>query len=65
MNTDHGGVNEHMNDWNKRTIDEFHAKGGKGITGFGDRLLLLTVKGRRAAARERRPSRTTAMASAT
>jgi deazaflavin-dependent oxidoreductase (nitroreductase family) len=45
MNTDHGGVNEDMNDWNKRTIDEFHAKGGKGIAGFGDRLLLLTVKG--------------------
>lgn len=32
-------------DWNKRTIDEFHSKGGKGITGFGDRLLLLTTKG--------------------
>ena len=36
-----------MEDWNKRTIDEFHAKGGKGITGFGDNLLLLTVKGAR------------------
>lgn len=34
-----------MADWNKSTIDEFHAKGGKGITHFGDRLLLLTVKG--------------------
>lgn len=31
--------------WNRRIIDEFHAKGGKGITGFGDRLLLLTTRG--------------------
>lgn len=31
--------------WNKRTIDEFNAKGGKGIGHFGDRLLLLTSKG--------------------
>jgi len=34
-----------MSDWNKGIIDEFHAKGGKGVTGFGDRLLLLTVRG--------------------
>jgi deazaflavin-dependent oxidoreductase (nitroreductase family) len=31
--------------WNTGIIDEFRAKGGKGITHFGDRLLLLTVKG--------------------
>ena len=34
-----------MNDWNKQIIDEFHAKGGKGVTNFGDRLLLLTTRG--------------------
>lgn len=33
------------NDWNKRTIDDFRAKGGKGIGPFGDKLLLLTTKG--------------------
>ncbi len=33
------------NNWNKRTIDEFHAKKGRGIGGFGDRLLLLTTRG--------------------
>ena len=34
-----------MNDWNKKTIDEFHARGGKGIGHFGDKLLLLTTRG--------------------
>lgn len=34
-----------MADWNSGIIEEFRAKGGKGITHFGDRLLLLTVKG--------------------
>ena len=34
-----------MADWNKGIIDEFHAKGGKGIGPFGDRLLLLTTRG--------------------
>ena len=34
-----------MPDWNKGTIDEFHAKGGKGVGMFGDKLLLLTVRG--------------------
>jgi deazaflavin-dependent oxidoreductase (nitroreductase family) len=35
-----------MANWNKGIIDEFHAKGGKGITHpVGDRLLLLTVRG--------------------
>ncbi|MEP6694163.1 MAG: nitroreductase family deazaflavin-dependent oxidoreductase [Chloroflexota bacterium] len=32
-------------DWNKKTIDDFHAKGGKGVGPFGDKLLLLTTKG--------------------
>ena len=31
--------------WNTRIIDEFHAKHGKGIGRFGDRLLLLTTHG--------------------
>jgi deazaflavin-dependent oxidoreductase (nitroreductase family) len=34
-----------VNDWNKKTIDEFHAGGGKGIGHFGDKLLLLTTRG--------------------
>jgi deazaflavin-dependent oxidoreductase (nitroreductase family) len=34
-----------MADWNKKTIDEFRAKGGKGIGPFGDKLLLLTTRG--------------------
>ena len=34
-----------MNDWNKKTIDAFHAKGGKGIPPWGDNLLLLTTHG--------------------
>jgi deazaflavin-dependent oxidoreductase (nitroreductase family) len=34
-----------MSDWNTNIINEFRAKGGKGITNFGDRLLLLTVRG--------------------
>jgi len=36
-----------MSDWNTKIIDEFRAKGGVGITNFGDRLLLLTVRGAR------------------
>jgi deazaflavin-dependent oxidoreductase (nitroreductase family) len=32
-------------DWNKNMIAEFHAKHGKGIGHFGDRLLLLSTKG--------------------
>jgi deazaflavin-dependent oxidoreductase (nitroreductase family) len=31
--------------WSKTIIDEFHAKKGKGVGSFGDRLLLLTVHG--------------------
>jgi deazaflavin-dependent oxidoreductase (nitroreductase family) len=34
-----------MSDWNTKIIDEFRARGGKDIPNFGDRLLLLTVKG--------------------
>jgi len=34
-------------DWNKSMIDEFHAKAGKGIGHFGDKLLLLTTRGAR------------------
>src|SRR5260370_31876902 len=32
-------------DGNKQTIDQFHAKSGKGIGHFGDNLLLLTTRG--------------------
>ena len=34
-----------MNDWNTNMINEFRAKGGVGISNFGDRLLLLTTRG--------------------
>ena len=34
-----------MADWNKSVIDDFRAKGGKGIGNFGDKLLLLTTRG--------------------
>lgn len=34
-----------MADWNKATIDAFHASGGKGVGHFGDKLLLLTTRG--------------------
>ena len=34
-----------MADWNKNMIDEFHAKAGKGVGAFGDKLLLLTTHG--------------------
>ena len=39
--------NGQMADWNSGIVDEFRAKGGKGIRGFGDRLLLLHVRGRK------------------
>ena len=32
-------------DWNTKMIEEFHAKHGKGVGRFGDRLLLLTTRG--------------------
>lgn len=34
-----------MSDWNTNVINEFRAKGGKGVGHFGDGLLLLTVRG--------------------
>ncbi len=34
-----------MSDWNTKIIDEFHAKGGRNVGPFGDRLLLLTTRG--------------------
>ena len=33
--------------FNQKTIDEFHAKGGRGVGGWGDKLLLMTGKGAR------------------
>jgi deazaflavin-dependent oxidoreductase (nitroreductase family) len=34
-----------MSDWNNKIIDEFRAKGGRGVGPFGDQLLLLTTRG--------------------
>lgn len=34
-----------MPNWNEHVINEFRAKGGSGVTNFGDRLLLLTTVG--------------------
>lgn len=36
-----------MLNWNQAMIDEFHAKNGKGVGQFGDRLVLLTTRGAR------------------
>ena len=36
-----------MANWNEATIKEFHAKAGKGVGSFGDRLMLLTTVGAR------------------
>lgn len=36
-----------MSDWNAATIKEFHAKAGKGVGPFGDRLMLLMTVGAR------------------
>lgn len=36
-----------MLNWNEATIREFHAKNGKDVGPFGNRLLLLTTKGGR------------------
>src|SRR6266700_2203289 len=33
--------------FNQRTIDEFHAKKGRGVGGWGDHLLLMTSRGAR------------------
>jgi deazaflavin-dependent oxidoreductase (nitroreductase family) len=32
-------------DWNKTVVDEFRAKGGKGVGNWDDKLLLLTARG--------------------
>ena len=34
-------------DWNQRTIDEFHAKKGRGVGMFGDHVLLMTARGKK------------------
>ncbi len=36
-----------MLSWNQAIIQEFHAKGGKGVGQFGNRLVLLTTTGAR------------------
>jgi deazaflavin-dependent oxidoreductase (nitroreductase family) len=36
-----------MSNWNDATINEFHAKDGKGVGPFGDQLMLLTTVGAR------------------
>jgi deazaflavin-dependent oxidoreductase (nitroreductase family) len=36
-----------MASWNQPIIQEFHAKAGKGVGPFGDRLMLLTTMGAR------------------
>ena len=36
-----------MANWNEATIQEFHAKAGKGVGSFGDQLILLTTRGAR------------------
>ena len=36
-----------MADWSAATIQEFHAKAGKGVGPFGDQLMLLTTVGAR------------------
>lgn len=40
-----GRVQPGVTDWNKGIVDEFRAKGGKGIGQWDDRLLLLTTRG--------------------
>lgn len=36
-----------MSDWNNKVIEEFRAKGGRGVGPFGDQLALLTTRGAR------------------
>ena len=31
--------------WNQKTIDEFHAKKGRGVGMWGDHVVLMTAKG--------------------
>jgi len=33
--------------WNQKTIDEFHAKKGLGVGGWGDHVILMTAKGKK------------------
>ena len=44
-----------MPNWNQQIIDEFHAKGGRGVTNFGDSLLLLTSTGARSGEKRTTP----------
>ena len=37
-----------MANWNEATIQEFHAKAGKGVGSFGDRLMCSRLWGREA-----------------
>src|SRR5262252_1889827 len=44
-----------MLNWNTAIMDEFHAKQGKGVGQFGDRLLLLTTTGARSGVKRTTP----------
>jgi len=44
-----------MLNWNKTIIDEFHAKQGRRIGQFGDRLVLLTTTGARSGVKRTTP----------
>jgi deazaflavin-dependent oxidoreductase (nitroreductase family) len=44
-----------VSDWNDKIIDEFHAKGGRNVGPFGDRLLLLTTRGAKTGRRHTTP----------
>jgi deazaflavin-dependent oxidoreductase (nitroreductase family) len=42
-------------DWNSTIINEFHAKNGRGVGQFGDRLVLLTTTGARSGEKRTNP----------
>ena len=44
-----------MADWNESMIQEFHAKGGRGVGPFGDNLVLLSTTGARSGERRTTP----------
>jgi deazaflavin-dependent oxidoreductase (nitroreductase family) len=44
-----------MSNWNSKIIEEFRAKGGRGVGPFGDGLLLLTTRGARSGQRHTTP----------
>jgi deazaflavin-dependent oxidoreductase (nitroreductase family) len=44
-----------MSNWNDATINEFHAKAGKGVGPFGDQLILLTTVGARSGSERTTP----------